>query len=112
MRGLTGKPAGRVGDSALIGCGTYADDRSAVSCTGIGEAIIRVVLAKAVADRVRWGLAPQQAAQQGVDLLEAVTGDECGVIVVDRLGRIGCAHNAAHMPVCHCVNGGGPVTTV
>ena len=44
--GIFNKLPGRVGDSPLIGCGTYADDAGAASCTGYGEAIIRVVLAK------------------------------------------------------------------
>ncbi len=107
--GITGKLPGRVGDSALIGCGTYADEVAAVSCTGLGEAIIRVVLGKSVADLVRAGTPPQQAAEHGVALLAARTNGECGVIVVDRQGRIGYAHNAACMPVCFVDQQGSPV---
>jgi L-asparaginase / beta-aspartyl-peptidase len=91
---------GRVGDSALIGCGTYADGFGAVSCTGIGEAIIRTVLAKSVGGGLSLGYHPMVAAQRALAVLEAGTGSEAGLIVVDRKGRVGYAHNAGHMPVC------------
>ena len=52
--GRTGKPAGRVGDSAVVGAGLYADDLScAIACTGRGEDFVRTVLAKSVAERIR-----------------------------------------------------------
>jgi beta-aspartyl-peptidase (threonine type) len=61
--GLTAKRWGRIGDSPLIGAGTYADDRSAaVSATGSGEYFIRAVAAHQVADRVRLGGAGLQQA--------------------------------------------------
>jgi len=61
--GLTAKRWGRVGDSPLIGSGTYADDRSAaVSATGSGEYFIRAVAAHQLAERVRLGGQPLQAA--------------------------------------------------
>ena len=52
--GYTGKLPGRVGDSPIIGAGTYADDLCAVSGTGLGEAFIRTVLAYDVAARLRY----------------------------------------------------------
>jgi beta-aspartyl-peptidase (threonine type) len=91
---------GRVGDSPLIGCGTYACDLGAVSCTGIGEAIIRTGLARSVVELLRQGAPPAGAAGQVMATFETVTGSEAGLIVVDRHGRIGFARNATHMPVC------------
>ena len=68
--GLTAKRWGRVGDSPLIGAGTYADDRSAaVSATGSGEYFIRAVAAHQLADRVRLG------AQSLQDALDATLAD-------------------------------------
>ena len=95
--GISSKLPGRVGDSPLPGAGTYADDRAgAVSATGQGEAIIRVVLAKAVCDRIGAGLHPQQAAEEALAQLGRVRG-EGGLIAVDRHGRLGIACNAARM---------------
>ena len=98
--GIFNKLPGRVGDSPLIGCGTYADDYGAVSCTGHGEAIIRIVLAKSAADLLKVGEDPQAAARQAVDLLETKTGSTGGLILIDRRGRIGYARNTSHMPIC------------
>jgi beta-aspartyl-peptidase (threonine type) len=98
--GLFDKLAGRVGDSALIGCGTYAHSRGAVSCTGIGEAIIRTVLAKAAADRLADGVAAPAAARATIDEFARATGSEAGLILIDADGGVGFAHNARHMPTC------------
>lgn len=98
--GIYNKHPGRVGDTALIGCGTYATANSAVSCTGVGEAIIRVVLAKTVTDLVESGVPPRDAAAQAVDLLAERTASQAGVIVVDASGEVGYAHNAKYMPMC------------
>lgn len=101
---------GRVGDSALIGCGTYADTRAGVSCTGIGEAIIRVVLAKTAVDFVHNGIPAQAAAEHAITRLAASTQQEAGLILVDRQGNSVYAHNAAHMPIC-IINADGDITT-
>src|SRR5208282_1454134 len=70
--GTLNKAPGRVGDSSLIGCGGYADNRSAaVSTTGWGEPMMKLVLAKWTADRVENGMAPQEAAQQALYYLRA-----------------------------------------
>jgi len=98
--GIFNKLPGRVGDSPLIGCGTYADDHGAVSCTGQGEGIIRVVLAKAAVDLLKNGLDSQSAAKQAIDLLAAKTESKGGLILIDRHGKIGYARNTTHMPVC------------
>ena len=98
--GIFNKLPGRVGDSPLIGCGTYANDIGAVSCTGHGEAIIRVVLAKSTVDMLNTELSPQAAAELAVGLLAAKTASTAGLILIDRQGKIGYARNTSHMPVC------------
>jgi len=99
--GLSGKLSGRVGDSAVIGAGTYADDSTgAASATGDGEAIIISGLAKAVVDGLRGGRHPALAADATLRASAERTDAVVGVIVVDRFGRLGWAHSAEHMPVC------------
>jgi beta-aspartyl-peptidase (threonine type) len=96
--GTRGKLRGRVGDSPLIGCGTYADDAlGAASATGLGESIIRVTLSRHVLDLVGAGAAPTAAAEQGMAALKRVGGDG-GVIVAAPDGRLGCAFNTGRMP--------------
>lgn len=98
--GTADKLPGRVGDSPLIGCGTYADAVGAASCTGEGEAIMKVLLAKTAVDLLAAGLAPRDAARRAVELLARQTGGQAGLILVDRHGAVGFAHNAEEMPVC------------
>src|SRR5438445_4745 len=98
--GMLGKRPGRVGDSALIGCGTYADSSlGGVSCTGGGEAIIRVVLARRALEYLKEADDPDYAAKVSVDLLVEEGRGEGGLIVVDWRGRIGYAHSTPLMPV-------------
>jgi L-asparaginase / beta-aspartyl-peptidase len=95
--GMPHKPAGRVGDSPWIGAGLYADNGSgAVSTTGHGERIIPVVMAKAAADLMGGGLAPQDAAEGALARLLRVDG-RGGLIALDRAGRIGVAWNTPSM---------------
>lgn len=98
--GVSGKLPGRVGDSALIGCGTYADTTlGAVSCTGSGEAIIRVVLARRALDYLKEADDARYAAQVAVDLLVEEGGGGGGLILLDWRGRMGWAHSTSFMPV-------------
>jgi len=84
------KYPGRVGDSALIGCGCYADNSSAaISCTGHGESIMKLVLAKTASDFVLTGMSPQEAAAAAISLLGRRTTGRGGLIIVDREGRVG-----------------------
>jgi beta-aspartyl-peptidase (threonine type) len=86
--GLTAKRWGRVGDSPLIGAGTYADDRSAaVSATGSGEYFIRAVAAHQLADRVRLGGESLQAALDGVLADIGSLGGKGGLIAVSPDGE-------------------------
>ncbi len=92
-------PPGRVGDSALCGCGFYADNTlGGCAVTGTGEAIMQVVLAKTVVELLAAGLHPDDAAQQAIDLLGERVAGEGGCIVLDNQGRFGWAHNSSDMP--------------
>jgi L-asparaginase / beta-aspartyl-peptidase len=98
--GMVGKRPGRVGDSALIGCGTYADSTlGGVSCTGSGEAIIRVVLARRALEYLKEADDPDYAAKVAVDLLVEEGHGEGGLILVDWRGRVGYAQSTRLMPV-------------
>jgi beta-aspartyl-peptidase (threonine type) len=80
--GLTGKRWGRIGDSPLIGAGTYADDRAgAVSCTGAGEYFIRAAVAHEICARARLTGEPLQQAADAVLAEVAALGGAGGVIV-------------------------------
>lgn len=92
------KLPGRIGDSPLPGAGTYADRYCAVSATGHGELMIRFGTARAVADRVRSGQAPQQAVTEVLDAMAKQLGTEVGLIAVDHAGRLGVTHRTPAMP--------------
>ena len=94
------KLPGRVGDSPLIGCGCYADSQAGgVSCTGYGEAIMKVVLAKMTADQLRDSSSPdpQAVAQHAIDVLARRTNATGGLILLDRQGNPGWAFNTPRM---------------
>ena len=96
--GTLNKAPGRVGDSSLIGCGCYADNLSAaVSLTGWGEPIMKLVLGKWAVDRVQAGASPQEAATAAIDYLFARLGGHGGVILIGPTGEIGLAHNTPRM---------------
>jgi beta-aspartyl-peptidase (threonine type) len=98
--GVFCKRPGRIGDSAVVGAGTYADDcLGAASATGVGEAIIRVGLARTAVDLLADGRDPMAAAHEAVAHLMARVPAPVGVIVVDPLGRIGYARSSSHMPL-------------
>ena len=89
---------GRIGDSPLIGCGCYADaEAGGVSCTGHGEAIMKIVMAKTAADLLRSGSASSAVADECVRLLARRTQDTGGLILLDRDGRPGAAFNTPRM---------------
>jgi L-asparaginase / beta-aspartyl-peptidase len=97
--GLVNKRVGRVGDSPLLGAGTYADgEGGACSATGHGESIMRLVLAKTATDLLRAGAAPEEAARAIIHLLGSRLAGTGAVILADRAGRVGWARNTATMP--------------
>jgi beta-aspartyl-peptidase (threonine type) len=92
------KRPGRVGDTPIIGAGTYADDAEAgASSTGLGEAILKVQLARAACARVRDGLSPRRAAAEAVGLLRERAHGDGGIIVAGPDGRLGWAYNTPRM---------------
>jgi L-asparaginase / beta-aspartyl-peptidase len=95
--GTLNKAPGRVGDSSLIGCGVYADNRSAAaSLTGWGEPIMKLVLGKWAVDRVP-ALGPEQTAQDAIAYLHARLQGHGGIILLGPDGRFGIAHNTPRM---------------
>ena len=75
---------GRVGDSALVGCGAFAGEHGAVTPTGVGEEIMRKLLSKSVYDRIADGMNPQKACEWGLGLFDVDI--PMGVIVVSKDG--------------------------
>ncbi len=96
--GYTGKMPGRVGDSPLIGAGTWADNRAcAVSGTGLGEAFMRAAVGHDVAARLRYGKQPlARAAAAALAQVKAIGGDG-GLIAVDRRGDVAMPFNSEGM---------------
>jgi beta-aspartyl-peptidase (threonine type) len=96
--GTLNKAPGRLGDSSLIGCGCYADNLSAaVSTSGWGEPIMKLVLAKWTADRVSAGNLPEWAAQEAMNHLQQRLNGHGGIIVLNAQGQFGIAHNTPRM---------------
>jgi beta-aspartyl-peptidase (threonine type) len=96
--GTLNKAPGRVGDSSLIGCGCYADNlTAAVSLTGWGEPIMKLVLGKWAVDRVAAGASPDEAAHEAIDYLFDRLGGHGGIILLGPDGRVGLAHNTPRM---------------
>ena len=92
------KLPGRVGDSPLIGCGCYADNEAGgVSCTGWGEAIMKVVMAKMAVDLLRARKSPEETAAACVLRLTERGHGTGGLIILDRNGQPGFAFNTPHM---------------
>lgn len=107
--GMRGQLPGRVGDSPLVGSGGYADDlTAAVSATGQGEALMKLVISKHVCDLVGLGFSAQAACEAAIRQLTARAGAEGGLIAVDARGGIGCLHNTGAMPFAHAT-GAGPI---
>jgi beta-aspartyl-peptidase (threonine type) len=97
--GTPNKYPGRVSDSPLIGCGTYAENAvGGASATGWGESMIRVVMAKSIIDRMSLnGGDPEQAAQEGIKTLARNVDGMGGVIALSPEGKIGIAFNTRRM---------------
>ena len=96
--GYTGKLPGRIGDSPLIGAGTYADNRAcAVSGTGLGEAFIRAAVAYDIAARMRYRDEPLASAARAALRNVARLGGDGGLIAVDRHGNVAMPFNSEGM---------------
>lgn len=105
--GTPNKRPGRVGDSPLVGSGAYADNwTAAVSATGHGESLMRIVISKRVSDLVGAGLSAQSACESAIRMLEERTGGTGGLIAVDARGTVGAAFNTRSMPHAFALEGG------
>jgi beta-aspartyl-peptidase (threonine type) len=102
--GTRNKLPGRVGDSPLVGSGAYADNwTAAVSATGHGEALMKVVISKLVCDFVANGLSAQGACEAAIRVLAERVNGMGGLIAIDTHGRIGFAFNTAAMPYAYVI---------
>jgi beta-aspartyl-peptidase (threonine type) len=96
--GTLNKAPGRVGDSSLIGCGCYADNETAAaSTTGWGEPMMKLVLAKWATDHVTAEVGAEQVAPAAIHYLYRRLNGHGGIILLDREGRVGIAHNTPRM---------------
>lgn len=96
--GMANKRPGRIGDTPLVGCGFYAEDAlGGVSSTGHGEYFIRLMLARRACEFLAHGLSAQAAAEAAIRLLGERLDGSGGLIVIDRQGQVGFAHNTPHM---------------
>lgn len=91
------KQPGRIGDSPLLGAGTYATQMCAVSCTGWGEAIMKAGTARTVADFIEKGECAQNAAEKAIQILKKRFSGYGGAIVVTTQGDYGIAYNTPRM---------------
>jgi L-asparaginase / beta-aspartyl-peptidase len=93
--GMSNKQYGRVGDSPIIGAGTYADNRScAVSCTGHGEYFIRYTVARDISLLMEYkGMKVGQAAEEVICRKLKAAGGEGAAIALDPRGNFAMAHN-------------------
>jgi L-asparaginase / beta-aspartyl-peptidase len=96
--GTPQKLGGRVGDTPLIGAGTFADNAlGAASSTGWGESIIKVVLAKTACDFLPTSKTVFKAAQKGIKVLQEKVAGRGGVIMISNKGEIGYSFNTPRM---------------
>ncbi|WP_437681379.1 isoaspartyl peptidase/L-asparaginase [Sorangium sp. So ce131] len=96
--GTVNKRVGRVGDSPIIGAGTYADDEAgAVSTTGYGEGMIRLAVAHSAVERMRAGAEATEAARALIAHLAERLDVTGGLIAIDRGGRFGLSRSTATM---------------
>jgi beta-aspartyl-peptidase (threonine type) len=95
--GITGQPSGRVGDTPIIGAGTWADDRVAISCTGEGEAFIRVGVSRQIALAVARGATLELACRPALaDVVEL--GGAGGLIALGADGHSTLPFTTEAMP--------------
>ncbi|MGN6436335.1 MAG: isoaspartyl peptidase/L-asparaginase family protein [Agriterribacter sp.] len=112
--GMTNKRFGRVGDSPIIGAGTYASNATcAISCTGWGEYFIRLVMAKTVSDMMEFGKMSLQAAAQEMIMKRLLAlGGDGGLIAVDNKGNISMPFNTEGMYRAYMNDQGVPVIKI
>ncbi|MHA2310513.1 MAG: isoaspartyl peptidase/L-asparaginase [Candidatus Thorarchaeota archaeon] len=97
--GWPGQLPGRIGDSPIIGAGVYANETAAASCTGKGEQILRIAMARMAVLYVEEGLDAHDASAKAMRLLKEKTSGEAGLIMLDKDGIVGLGFDTPHMPV-------------
>lgn len=97
--GWPGKIPGRVGDSAIIGSGVYANELAGASCTGRGEQILRIVMGRMAVYHIEQGMSVSETADLMMSELRQKTRGEAGLIVADKNGNVSLAFDTPHMPV-------------
>ena len=104
--GVSGKLPGRIGDSAIVGAGLFADARGGASATGEGEAIMQIALCREAVTALTRNRA-QAAAERAITILAEATDAQAGLILVDSNGGLGYAHNAEvmEMALFHPIEG-------
>ncbi len=97
--GMTNKMEGRIGDSAIIGSGTYAQNKTcAVSCTGIGEFFMRATVASYVSNLMEFaGMSLEEAAEKAIHEHHGNLGGDGGLVAVDSEGKVTMSYNSAGM---------------
>ena len=112
--GVPFKLPGRVGDSCLIGCGLYADNKvGGVSATGYGESLIKIGLSKVVCELLETGLGAQKAAEGSIKRLENKIKGRGGVIVLDKEGNVGFSYNTPKMASAYMDEGmDAPISSI
>jgi beta-aspartyl-peptidase (threonine type) len=108
------KPDGRIGDSPLFGAGGYAANGvGSAGATGLGENIMRVLLAKYTCDQLELGLTASQAAEAALaHISRRFTNSMAGIIVIDKAGRLGVAHSTPKIALGWADAAGGIQTAV
>jgi beta-aspartyl-peptidase (threonine type) len=110
--GTQHKHPGRVGDTPIIGAGTYADDLvGGGSATGWGEGILRVALTKGAIDLMASGLDPRAAGRMALESLKRING-RAGLILLDRTGRVATVFNTPRMARGWATEAEGPRVAV
>ncbi|MHA1237791.1 MAG: isoaspartyl peptidase/L-asparaginase family protein [Candidatus Odinarchaeia archaeon] len=101
--GLMCKLPNRIGDTPVVGAGTYADNNSgAVSITGVGEVAIRLCLAKTICDMSKNGLSASEAVKKGLELVkEKQYNLPIGCILINKDGELAVNHNTKFMPCAY-----------
>jgi beta-aspartyl-peptidase (threonine type) len=102
--GTRGKLPGRVGDSPIIGAGTYANEFGGASASGVGEWIIRLGLTRMVVGFIEEGMKAGDAVRRAVEVADRY-GCRCGVIAMDKDGNVGCSFNTAAMSRAYMADG-------
>ncbi|MFW9959101.1 MAG: isoaspartyl peptidase/L-asparaginase, partial [Candidatus Odinarchaeota archaeon] len=96
--GWPGKLTGRIGDTPIVGAGVYANEVAAASCTGKGEQILRITMARMAVYHVEQGLNVNEAAERVMSELRQKTSGEAGLILADRKGNVTVKFDTPHMP--------------